>query len=314
MSKEWASYNSLMKHIREKGIEIHGSSQKNKLMNMGYYHGYKGYIFFKKAKDRIPYESFQQLVSVSEFDEELKKLLYLPLMQLETAIKSITCDTIVTTVKSSTFSDVFSRGLDSSHRDQCYRMRDNVYSGLTKRYQSSEIVKHFYNNDRPIPLWAVFEEMMLGDLSNLIEVLNPSIKEAISERFGIPKNVNTNGILLPKVILSIKDLRNAIAHNKVIFDGRYIEFKKRDSLKKMLSSTTGISNISFDNLLDDIILICFLLKNLKFKKTDIMKIGIDLNSSIEELKSKLPNRLFQTVTSGLNPRKIKELQKYLKSI
>lgn len=35
--------NSLMKHLRESGIAIGGSSQKRKLKNIGYYHGYKGY-------------------------------------------------------------------------------------------------------------------------------------------------------------------------------------------------------------------------------------------------------------------------------
>lgn len=35
---------ALMRYLREeKGISISGSSQKRKLMNIGYYHGYKGY-------------------------------------------------------------------------------------------------------------------------------------------------------------------------------------------------------------------------------------------------------------------------------
>lgn len=38
------STNSLMKYLRDnKGIAI-SSVQKRKLMNMGYYHGYKGYL------------------------------------------------------------------------------------------------------------------------------------------------------------------------------------------------------------------------------------------------------------------------------
>lgn len=38
------STDGLMRYLRnKKGIAISGSSQKRKLMNIGYYHGYKGY-------------------------------------------------------------------------------------------------------------------------------------------------------------------------------------------------------------------------------------------------------------------------------
>ena len=39
------SIDGLMRYLRDKkGISISGSSQKRKLMNMGYYHGYKGQV------------------------------------------------------------------------------------------------------------------------------------------------------------------------------------------------------------------------------------------------------------------------------
>lgn len=33
----------LMRHLRTNGIAISGSTQKQQLINTGYYHGYKGY-------------------------------------------------------------------------------------------------------------------------------------------------------------------------------------------------------------------------------------------------------------------------------
>ena len=36
----------LMRHLRTNGIAISGSTQKQQLINTGYYHGYKGYRFF----------------------------------------------------------------------------------------------------------------------------------------------------------------------------------------------------------------------------------------------------------------------------
>lgn len=36
----------LMRHLRNTGISIVGSTQKRNLLNTGYFHGYKGYRFF----------------------------------------------------------------------------------------------------------------------------------------------------------------------------------------------------------------------------------------------------------------------------
>ena len=45
--------NSLMKHLRDSGIDINGSAQKRRLKNIGYYHGYKGYRFAGNAANRL---------------------------------------------------------------------------------------------------------------------------------------------------------------------------------------------------------------------------------------------------------------------
>lgn len=45
----------LMRHLRDNGIAISGSAQKRLLINTGYFHGYKGYRFFKTASRKIPF-------------------------------------------------------------------------------------------------------------------------------------------------------------------------------------------------------------------------------------------------------------------
>lgn len=281
-------------------------------MRIGYYHGVKGYRFFTEAKNTIRYSSFDEMWSVIAFDEGLKAILYQPIMQLEFAIKSYVCDHIVRFVDSSNFSDVFEKGLDNATKSKSkkYKTRDTIYAALTKRYDVSKIISHYYNQDKPVPLWAIFEELMLGDLSMLIEALTPQIKLEISKSFGIPKNMNTDGVLLPQVILAIKDLRNAIAHNKVIFDGRYIEFKKRDALKMMLQNQTGIPNIGLDCLIDDVTMICFVMYNLGFPKSQLMKIVSQIEKEISQLKLQLPNMLFQQV-AGKTSMKLPSLRKYI---
>lgn len=315
-NKNYATYNSLMKHMRDnKHIANKGSSDKKRLMRIGYYHGVKGYCFFKEAKNTINYSTFDEIWAVISFDEDLKAILYQPIMQLEFAIKSYVCDHVVRFVGASNFSDVFDKGLDNSPKSKSrkYRTRDTIYAALTKRYDVSKIISHYYNQDKPVPLWAIFEELMLGDLSMLIVALDPQLKLEISQSFGIPKNMNTNGVLLPQVILAIKDLRNAIAHNKVIFDGRYIEFKKRDALKKMLQTQTSIPNIGFDCLIDDVTLICFVMYNLGFSKSQLLKIVSQIEKGILQLKEQLPNMLFQQIAGKTN-QKLPFLKHYVNSL
>ena len=308
---KYTSYNSLMKHMRSKGIDISGSAQKRKLYLMGYYHGIKGYRFHNTAQNKIQYSDFGQIQDVVEFDETLKSILYLPLMQLESAIKSIACDKIIQEVGSCYFSDVFEKGIPKSEHSR-FRTRDSIYSALTKRYDSSKIIQHYYHNDNVIPLWSIFEELMLGDLSQLIQTLNPSIKLAISNEMGIPQALNTDGALLPKIILCIKDLRNSIAHNKVVFDGRYIEFKKRGSMKEMLNHSTGIPNVNCTKLSDDVILVILIMKNLKFNKPQIRKIVTQIIAAITTLKSKLSNELFQEIVTDF-PEKMRSLLSFIDS-
>lgn len=42
--------NGLMRHLREThGISVNGTKHKKELLNMGYYHGYKGYRFIRQS-------------------------------------------------------------------------------------------------------------------------------------------------------------------------------------------------------------------------------------------------------------------------
>ena len=95
---------ALMKHLRnECNIEIHGSKQKKQLISYGYYHGYKGYRFFKKKSTRIPFTNFSEIVAVIEYDNNLKAALYPELMFIETALKNIVCNASIDGLKYSTF-------------------------------------------------------------------------------------------------------------------------------------------------------------------------------------------------------------------
>lgn len=106
--------NSLMKYLRdEKGIHIEGSSQKKRLMNIGYYHGYKGYRYINKPSNQIPYSDFEELLAIYDFDSQLKSLFYPCVMKIETALKSYVLETMVASTHSDSFNDAYTMLLDN---------------------------------------------------------------------------------------------------------------------------------------------------------------------------------------------------------
>lgn len=47
---DFKSTDALMRHLRNNGIAISGASQKQQLINTGYFHGYKGYRFLYRPQ------------------------------------------------------------------------------------------------------------------------------------------------------------------------------------------------------------------------------------------------------------------------
>lgn len=66
---DYKSTNALMEHLRHNGIAISGDSQKQQLINTGYFHGYKGYRFFMSSSKQLPLPrttKFMQLSSTTQ--------------------------------------------------------------------------------------------------------------------------------------------------------------------------------------------------------------------------------------------------------
>jgi abortive infection bacteriophage resistance protein len=80
-------------------------------------------------------------------------------------------------------------------------------------------------------------------------------------------SIDTNRELLSSMLYTIKALRNAVAHNNIIFDTRFKDRKISPILKKWTEKETNIQNISLYSLIDYIIIICCLLKRIDFTGT-----------------------------------------------
>lgn len=330
----------LMRHLRDdKQIAISGSAQKRKLMNIGYYHGYKGYRYIRKATNLVPYKSFNELVAVYEFDAQLKAVFYPFVMRIETALKNYVLEVIVGEIHSDSFINVYSRLLDNyrmfSTSGKTYEtekerrqaedkykyelkrrleLRNRIYRVQTESFANEKrIAVHYLNKDVNLPIWAIFELLSLGEFGHFVSCLNFSCRKKISTKIGIRQSDDARAVMPQRLIYATKDLRNAIAHNEVIFDARFRTSKIDKQMRNAISNATGVQNLKFDTVTDYLVLIIYQLSLFKMSKNDMKRLISSFEECTERLRSAIPFNVYSQIIFTDNNAKIAALRRFMRS-
>lgn len=335
LSEKPKTVDGLMRYLRDcKNIHIKGTSQKRKLMNMGYYHGYKGYRYIYAPSNQIPYKDFNELVAIYDFDTQLKSLFYPQVMFIETAIKNHVLTTLLHESGSDNFSVIYNKLLDNykmfapkgkktTQKDEDkfkkelkrrLELRNRIYKVQTKAYgNGNKIADHYLTKDMNLPIWAIFELLSLGDFGQFVSCLNHSCREKISDELGIRKSDDTMSLLLQRLVYTIKDLRNSIAHNDVIFDTRFRTFSINKQVINAICNETKVSKITFQTITDYVILIVYIEKMLHVSKTDLKRFVLDFETTVSKLRERIPISIYSKIIYTDNSTKIKQIKKYISS-
>lgn len=308
MKDQPKTINALMAYMRnEKGIEINGSLDKKKLRYMGYFHGYKGYRYHMHSGKLYNFQSFDEIQAIYDFDMALKALFYPEIMFLETALKNYALEVILDNAQSKRFADIYTRlltdyraypvGSVEYKRAIVKRMnlRNKVYSLISRDYGKRLVVNHYYDNDKPLPVWAIFELMSFGEFGNFLDCLNEAVRKQISKSVGIKGTYDADGKLLPTIVYALKDLRNAVAHNNTVFDTRFQTGKVNMRISRWIGVELGIKNMKFDSIVDYVILIGFLMKSLKCSKKQILQFIQSFERNCEKLRTQVTTTIFSTI-------------------
>lgn len=318
--------NSLMAYLRDaKNIEISGSLHKRKLRNLGYYHGYKGYRFIKSTNNPMNISNFDEVIALNNFDMQLKSLFYSKIMFLETALKNYTLEIILKESKSSSFNVIYEKVLTeykykkvgSDNYNKSYKerlkVRDTIYKTLTREYSHKRtVVEHFYNKDMQVPIWAIFETITLGDFGNFVNCMDRNVRVKLSNELKLNRALDPVGSLVGEMIFILKELRNALAHNNVIFDCRFKARSINKTLITCLEKDMKITGINFNTIVDYIILIVYLSKNLKVTKTELNTFVNNFESMANELRDKINISEYNKILYTDTKNKIRLLKDYIK--
>ena len=293
-----------MRHLRNSGISIKGSVQKRQLINTGYYHGYKGYRFFGNSRRRLPFISYNEIYATIQYDSALKSLFYGKVMFIETAVKNIALERILINSNSESIQAVLDKVISSYHnapssatQEQRKRLQQNklnlsksIQISLANAYNKGRPqITHFYNNAgyAGVPIWSLFEIMTMGDFGYLLSCLTFDVRDDISRHLGLNLSADTNRELIYKYMYTLKDLRNAIAHNAVVFDTRFRNIDPSRAMKQCLMIEIGLPYINFKTIGDYVILICYYMHLLHLPKTEIKAFIREFERIIDNYKTQV---------------------------
>ncbi len=284
----YKTINGLMKHLRGNSISISGSKQKKHLTNYGYFHGYKGYRFFKNEKNRIPYTEYREIMATIDYDTKIKALFYSRIMFIETAIKNITIESLLRHANTEEINGVVEKCIMSykncdqhstiaerkKYEKNKLTLQRNIQRYLEREYKNdNHKISHYYNNysghSNGVPIWALIEVMTLGDFGHFLSCLKHEVREDISNKLSIPVNVDSYRNLIYKYVFFLKDLRNAIAHNDVVFDTRFCTSKPNRGMCLCVENELNIPNIQYKSIVDFVALICYFLYSFDVPKSEI---------------------------------------------
>ena len=110
----------------------------------------------------------------------------------------------------------------------------------------------------------------------------------------------------------IKDLRNAIAHNNVIFDTRFRHRNINKTLLNALCQDTGIQGINFKSITDYIVLVIYILKKLNKNNKELLKIINDFIRTIDSLKQNMPQSILNQIVLTNDLQKLQTLKNFIK--
>lgn len=313
----------LMKYLRNTHHINVKSSQTQALRNMGYYHGFKGYRFIREDTNRVNFSSLDEIIALNKYDMRLKTVLYPKVMFIENALKSYVIEALLADSKSENFDVIYNKSLTAYRNytpgSRAYKteytkrmnLKGKINAALVRDYNKRSVVAHFFNNDITIPVWTIFETLALGEFGTLYDCACTNVKLYVSNIMKLPTNLDSDGMNTKFFIFTVKDLRNAIAHNNVIFDTRFKTGKIDQRLVTLLETEVGISNIDFKYMDAYIIMITYFLRKMGETKTACKQFVASYQQQTEYLRNELPINIYNQVVGTQHRPNMNALQKFI---
>lgn len=255
--KPFKTLRSQLKILRNRGLNVSTDGKPMRVLErIGYYtliNGYKTLFLTRDSNGKIIHPekfikdaSFNEILSLYNFDKELRSILYSALLEYETNLGSELAYRF-----SEEFPDENSylaidnfNGYDISSVVGTISSLSNTIKNKTSVNKNQEnAIKHYVNNHGHVPLWVLVNFLTFGELNyfyrNCQDKVQMNIAKDFSNHLRREYNKKYDISIKPETINAINHLvnhfRNAVAHNEITYSKHLYKSPGIQSIKNILS-------------------------------------------------------------------------------
>lgn len=216
------TYDQQIEKLRDKHLVITDENSAKAILHRYSYFalitGYKTLLKNRTTKNYLDGTTFEDIVAIYQFDEQLREITFRYLLHIERHIRS---------ALSYGFCDVYGDDqrnyLDKHHYDISTQQKEQEVDKLISRYLSPLVnrptqhayIEHHKTAHQNVPLWVLVNALTFGTLSKIYKYSTSQVQSAISMEFeGITESQ------LRQLLEVLTDFRNTCAHNERLFTHR----------------------------------------------------------------------------------------------
>lgn len=222
MPKPFLTYAQQIQKLKDKNLVISDEeSAKAILHRYGYFAlitGYKDLLKNRTTKNYLDGTTFDDIVAIYHFDEQLRELTFRYLLHIERHIRSALsygfCK--IHGEAQSLYLDKHKYDISSATKEQeVDKLISKYLSPLINRPTKYTYIEHHKSNHHNVPLWVLVNALTFGTLSKMYEYSQPQVKSAVSIEYeGVTEQQ------LRQLLEVLTDFRNVCAHNERLFTHR----------------------------------------------------------------------------------------------
>ena len=219
--KEFSSFDRQIEIICEKIAIRDKDEAKEALKKIGYFQlmgGYKSLFRIPGTKKYKEGTSFEEIVSLYEFDVELRELFFRYLLQIERNLRSLMSYYFTETYGAAQKEYLNPKNYDLTKKNQYTVERLIATMERAANTQDYAYINYYREQYGDIPLWVLSNVLTFGNLSKMFRVFPQSLKSKVSKNFT-PLNPHQ----MEQFLSVLTKYRNVCAHGERLFTYKTVD-------------------------------------------------------------------------------------------
>lgn len=219
--KEFSSFDRQIEIICEKIAIRDKDEAKEALKKIGYFQlmgGYKSLFRIPGTKKYKEGTSFEEIVSLYEFDVELRELFFRYLLQIERNLRSLMSYYFTETYGAAQKEYLNQKSYDITKKNKHTVERLIATLERAANTQDYAYINYYREQYGDIPLWVLSNVLTFGNLSKMFRVFPQSLKSKVSKNFA-PLNPHQ----VEQFLSVLTKYRNVCAHGERLFTYKTVD-------------------------------------------------------------------------------------------